>query len=216
MTTGSGVYKVEYRREGEFEWRLTPQSVDGWPHDVAARAADAFKGDGYEARIVLQEQVRVDRPTWPETWMSIARVIAERSYDPRLKVGAIVVSSDNTQMLSGGYNGNYAGGPHEHESPEPGMSGFIHAEVNALVKLDYNFSKEKHMYVTHSPCRMCAKLIINAGIKKVVYGEAYRDLSGIVLLGNVGIQAQPFDLAVRYEKEAWERKVRKAFDEIRR
>lgn len=103
----------------------------------------------------------MNRPTWPETWMSIAHVIAQRSYDPRLKVGAIIVSSDNTQMLSGGYNGNYAGGPHEHESPEPGMSGFIHAEVNALVKLDFNFGKDKHMYITHSPCKMCAKLIIN-------------------------------------------------------
>lgn len=135
------------------------------------------------------------RPTWPETWMAIARVIAERSYDPRLKVGAIVVSSDNTQMLAGGYNGNYSGGPHEHESPEPGMSGFIHAEVNALIKLDFNFSKEKHMYITHSPCRMCAKLIINAGIKRVVYGEAYRDPSGVTLLHQAGIWADSLDVA---------------------
>lgn len=120
--------------------------------------------------------------------MSIAHVIAQRSYDPRLKVGAIIVSSDNTQMLSGGYNGNYAGGPHEHESPEPGMSGFIHAEVNALVKLDFNFGKDKHMYITHSPCKMCAKLIINAGIKRVVYDVAYRDPAGVDLLKSVGIE----------------------------
>lgn len=140
------------------------------------------------------------RPTWPETWMSIARVIAERSYDPRLKVGAIIVSADNTQMLSGGYNGNYAGGPHEHESPEPGQSGFIHAEVNALVKLDFNFSKEKHMYLTHSPCRMCAKLIINAGIKRVVYGEAYRDPGGVKLLQGVGIKTMTLEDAVAYSE----------------
>lgn len=139
---------------------------------------------------------RAGRPTWPETWMAITRVIAERSYDPRLKVGAIVVSSDNTQMLAGGYNGNYAGGPHEHESPEPGMSGFIHAEVNALIKLDFNFSKDKHMYITHSPCRMCAKLIINAGIKRVVYGEAYRDPSGVKLLQSVGVRTLTFEEAV--------------------
>lgn len=141
------------------------------------------------------------RPTWPQTWMSIARVIAERSYDPRLKVGAIVVSSDNTQMLSGGYNGNYAGGPHEHESPEPGMSGFIHAEVNALVKLDFNFAKDKHMFITHSPCRMCAKLIINAGIRRVVYGIEYRDPSGVDLLKSVGIWALSFENAVAIEKD---------------
>lgn len=136
------------------------------------------------------------RPTWPETWMSIARVIAERSYDPRLKVGAIIVSSDNTQMLSGGYNGNYAGGPHEHESPEPGQSGFIHAEINALLKLDYNNPKEKHMYLTHSPCRMCAKCIINAGIKRVVYEIPYRDSSGVELLRSVGIDARSLEEAI--------------------
>jgi len=120
--------------------------------------------------------------------MTVARTIAERSYDPRLKVGAIIVSCDNTQVLSLGYNGNYRGGPHEHESPEPGKSGFIHAEVNALVKCDFNFPKSKHMYVTHSPCRDCAKLIINAGIVQVVYGLPYRDLSSLQLLQEAGVQ----------------------------
>jgi dCMP deaminase len=128
------------------------------------------------------------RPSWPETWMTIAKTISERSYDPRLKVGAIVVSEDNTQMLSVGYNGNYKGGSHEHESSEPGASGFIHAEVNALVKCDYNFSKKKHMYVTHSPCRACAKLIINAEISRVIYGLEYRDTSGIELLSSAGVE----------------------------
>ncbi len=127
--------------------------------------------------------------------MAIARTVAARSYDPRLKVGAIVVSSDNTQMLSGGYNGNYAGGPNEHESSEPGQSGFIHAEINALIKLDFNFSKEKHMYLTHSPCRMCAKCIINAGIAQVVYGEAYRDPSGVDLLRIAGVSAMSLEQA---------------------
>lgn len=141
------------------------------------------------------------RPTWPETWMAVARVIAERSYDPRLKVGAIVVTSDNTQMLSGGYNGNYAGGPHEHESPEPGQSGFIHAEINALLKLDFNFAKAKHLYVTHSPCRMCAKCAINAGIAKVVYGEKYRDSSGIDLLRQVGVETVSLEQAVWTAKQ---------------
>lgn len=142
------------------------------------------------------------RPTWPETWMAIARVIADRSYDPRLKVGAIVVSADNTQMLSCGYNGNYAGGPHEHESSEPGQSGFIHAEINALIKLDFNFSKEKHMYLTHSPCRMCAKCMINAGIVRVVYGLAYRDPSGIDLLKNSGVDVRSLKQAVYAERNS--------------
>lgn len=140
--------------------------------------------------------------------MAIARTIAARSCDPRLKVGAIVVSSDNTQMLSGGYNGNYAGGPNEHESPEPGQSGFIHAEINALIKLDFNFSKEKHMYLTHSPCRMCAKCIINVGITCVTYGEAYRDPSGVELLTGAGVIARSIEEAVKIaERLRHERKV---------
>lgn len=134
------------------------------------------------------ECARLERPSWAETWMTVASAMAQRSYDPRLQVGAIIVSEDNTQMLSVGYNGNYKGGPHVHESEEPGKSGFIHAEVNALVKCDYNFAKKRHMYVTHSPCRDCAKLIINAELSRVVYGLPYRDQSGLDLLRSVGIE----------------------------
>lgn len=128
------------------------------------------------------------RPDWPETWMAVACTIAERSYDPQLKVGAIIVAGDNTQVLALGYNGNYRGGPHVHESTEPGKSGFIHAEANALVKCDFNFPKHKHMYVTHSPCRDCAKLIINAEIARVVYRLPYRDTSGVDLLRSAGVE----------------------------
>jgi dCMP deaminase len=128
------------------------------------------------------------RPTWSQTWMKIAHVIAERSYDPRLKVGAIIVSEDNSQMLSEGYNGNYKGGPHVHESTNPGQSGFLHAEANALVKCDFNFHKKKHMYVTHMPCRQCAKMIINAEISRIVYDVPYRDPSGVELLKSVGVE----------------------------
>ena len=132
----------------------------------------------------------MSRPSWSQTWMSVADAISQRSSDRIMKVGAIIVSEDNTRMLSVGYNGNYKGGPDERESDEPGCSGFIHAEVNALVKCDYNFSKKKHMYVTHSPCRSCAKLIINGDISKVFYRHPYRDLDGVGLLKSVGIEVE--------------------------
>ena len=141
----------------------------------------------------------MSRPSWPETWMSIAHIISNRSYDPRLKVGAIIVSEDNTQMLSIGYNGNYRGGPNLHESLEPGQSGFIHAEANALVKCDYNFHKRKHMYLTHSPCRSCSKLIVNADISRVIYDSLYRDASGLEILTSAGIEV--FDLSQAILKE---------------
>lgn len=119
--------------------------------------------------------------------MNIARTVAERSYDPRLKVGAIIVSDDNTRLLSLGYNGNYRGGPNQPDSVDPGLSGFIHAEVNALVKCDYNFNRKKVMYLTHSPCAQCAKVIINADISQVVYDEVYRDPAGIDLLSSSSV-----------------------------
>lgn len=143
----------------------------------------------------------VPRMTWCETWMSIAKTIADmRSYDPRMKVGAIVISEDNTQMLALGYNGNYKGGPHEPESLAPGQSGFIHAELNALLKCDYNFPRRKVMYVTHAPCKMCAKAIINHGIAKVIYETPYRDMSGVDLLLSAGVVVHSFDEAILIER----------------
>jgi len=144
------------------------------------------------------------RKTWSEVWMEIALAISNRSYDPRLKVGAIIVSSDNHQMLALGYNGNYMGGPNEPESIEPGKSGFLHAEINALVKCDYNYHKDKIMYVTHSPCIHCSKAIINGGIKCVVYNDLYRDITGLNILkeSNIKIfsldEAKDFNLKNKY------------------
>lgn len=140
------------------------------------------------------------RKTWTETWMEIAKIISARSYDPKLKVGAIIVSEDNTRMLSMGYNGNYKGGPHEHECSVPGQSGFIHAEVNALVKCDFNFPKKKIMYVTHSPCRSCSKLLINADISRVVYLDEYRDISGLDILKESGVEVIQYEEALLKEK----------------
>lgn len=129
-----------------------------------------------------------DRLSWPEVWMGVANQISMKSYDPRLKVGAIIVAEDNTSVLAVGYNGSWKGGPNVPESLEPGKSKFIHAEVNAIIKCDFNFPKKKHMYVTHSPCIDCARLLINAEMSRVVYGTEYRDPSGIDLLRRAGIE----------------------------
>lgn len=141
------------------------------------------------------------RTSWPETWMITAKAIACRSYDPRLRVGAIIVPEDNTQILGLGYNGNFRGGPNVPDSEEPGQSGFIHAEVNALVKFDYNFPKKKHMYVTHSPCVMCSKLIINAEISRVVYEIEYRDTTGLDVMRSAGIEVLNLEDAIPLSQE---------------
>ena len=128
------------------------------------------------------------RPDWDTVWMDFAKNISRRSPDPNYKVGCCIVTQDNCQVLSMGYNGDHKGGSNQRESLEAGQSGFIHAEINALIKLDYNNPKDKTLYITLSPCRNCAKAIINGGIKRVVYLEKYRDISGINLLNEHGIK----------------------------
>ena len=128
------------------------------------------------------------RPDWNTIWVDFATIISKRSYDPHFQVGCCIVTEDNCQVLAVGYNGNYRGGPNARESEEPGCSGFIHAEINALIKLDYNHPKDKKMYLTLSPCRSCAKAIINGGIKKVFYKLPYRDMSGVELLLQNGVE----------------------------
>lgn len=132
------------------------------------------------------------RPSWDQIWMDFAHTISKRSIDPRFQVGSVIVTEDNSQVLAVGYNGDHRGGPNEVESAEPGMSGLLHAEVNCLIKCDFNHPKKKKMYLTLSPCKMCAKAIINGGITEVIYSEEYRDRSGIELLISSGIKVRSF------------------------
>lgn len=127
------------------------------------------------------------RIDWQDMWISFAKLVSKRSSHPTFKVGAVITSDDNTRVLSLGYNGDYQGGTNIIESEEPGKSGFIHAEVNAIIKMDYHANCEKKLFVTLSPCLDCAKLIINSGIKQVIYLEDYRDDSGIKILKSNGV-----------------------------
>jgi dCMP deaminase len=141
--------------------------------------------------------VCINRPSWDKIWMQMAETIAQRSHHPTFKVGAIIVTSDNTQVLSLGYNGNAKGMSNVPQSDKPGCSGLLHAEINALLKLDYNNPKDKVMYLTLSPCQNCAMAIINSGIKKVIYRDEYRDKSGIDLLEGASIKVSQSILSVK-------------------
>ena len=133
------------------------------------------------------------RKSWDNIWSEFALSIAERSCDPKFKVGAVIVTSDNTQVLSVGYNGDHRGGSNQRDSMDHGKSGLIHAEVNALIKMDYNNPKNKIMYVTYSPCSVCSKCIINANINEVVYLNLYKkDTSGLKLLKESGVKVRQF------------------------
>ena len=130
----------------------------------------------------------MSRPEWDQIWINFAKSIAERSCDSKYKVGAVVVNGENTQVLSIGYNGDQKGGNNQRESEETGKSGFIHAEINALIKMDYNNPCKKKMYLTLSPCDVCAKAIVNAGIDEVYYAEFYEHgKRGVQILNDAGI-----------------------------
>lgn len=137
--------------------------------------------------------MKTTKPSWDMIWMELAFNIAKRSSDTRLQVGAVIVSCDNESVLSLGYNGDEAGGNNQPDSLEPGKSGFIHAEINAMIKLNYNDTREKKIYLTHSPCKVCARAIINAKIKEVIFDKEYRLSEGIDLLRqrNIAVRKIP-------------------------
>ena len=133
------------------------------------------------------------RPGWDQIWMNFAQSIANRSCDSKYQVGAVVVNSENTQVLSIGYNGDQKGGSNKRDSTKTGQSGFIHAEINALIKMDYNNPCKKKMYLTLSPCDVCAKAIVNAGIEEVIYLELYcHGKNSISILNNAGILVRTY------------------------
>ena len=134
----------------------------------------------------------MSRPNWDDIWMTLTLLIAERSRDPRLKVGSVIVTEDNTSVLAIGYNGDEINGTNTPDSLEPGKSGFIHAEANALIKMNFTDHRNKKMYLTHSPCVVCARMIINAGIKKVIYSNEYRDSKGLDILRKAQIEVRQY------------------------
>jgi len=138
----------------------------------------------------------MSRPKWDEIWMSLALHVSQRSPDVRLKVGCVVITEDNSSVLSLGYNGDQHGGSHTPDSSEPGKSGFIHAEANALIKMNFADHRQKKLYLTHSPCPVCARMIVNAGIKKVIYCDEYRETKGIDILKNSGIDVVKYEMCM--------------------
>lgn len=120
--------------------------------------------------------------------MDICNEASERSTCKRLNVGSLLTDEKMNQIYSFGYNGNYAGGPNECDSDEPGNCGCVHSEVNCLIKVRPD--KATVMFITDSPCKACAKLIVNAGIKKIYYHREYRNPDGLNLLKSAGVLVQ--------------------------
>lgn len=124
----------------------------------------------------------------------MAAIWAKNSYCKRRQVGALIVK--DRMIISDGYNGTPSGFENVCED-EGGITKpyVLHAEANAITKVSKsgNSSEGATLYVTASPCMECAKLIIQAGIKRVVYSDEYRLTDGIDLLRRAGIECEKVD-----------------------
>ncbi len=146
------------------------------------------------------------RPSLDRYFMEIARLVASRSTCLRNQVGAVIVK--DKQILSTGYNGAPSGLPHcldigclreqlnipsgeRHE-----LCRAVHAEQNAIIQAAKHGVRIEGgtIYTTHQPCIMCAKMIINARLERVVYGQSYADENGLKYLEDAGIKIDYFPL----------------------
>ena len=127
-------------------------------------------------------------------YLEMAAVWAKNSYCTRRKVGAILVK--DRMIISDGYNGTPSGFENVCEDENGVTKPYVlHAEANAITKVacSSNSSMGATLYVTASPCLECAKLIIQAGITRVVYSEEYRITDGVDLLRRAGVQVEKFE-----------------------
>ena len=127
------------------------------------------------------------------SYLEMAEIWAQNSYCKRRKVGALLVK--DRMIISDGYNGTPSG--FENICEEDGVTKpyVLHAEANAITKVakSGNSSEGATLYVTASPCMECSKLIIQSGIKRVVYRDEYRITDGIDLLRRAGIEVERVD-----------------------
>jgi dCMP deaminase len=137
------------------------------------------------AAALRQVEVSSSRPSWDQYFMDIARQVAARSNCMKRQVAAVIVS--DRRIISTGYNGTPRGVKNCNEGGCPRCNGFSesgknleeclcsHGEENAIVQASYHgiAIKDATLYTTYSPCLLCSKMIINAGIRRVVYNEAY-------------------------------------------
>jgi dCMP deaminase len=138
---------------------------------------------------VNEKQVLLDT-----RYLAMARIWAQNSYCKRRQVGAILVK--DKMIISDGYNGTPSGFENECEDTEGITKPYVlHAEANAITKVarSSNSSEGATLYITASPCIECAKLIIQAGIKRVVFSEKYRSEDGIDLLRRAEIEVVHID-----------------------
>lgn len=143
-----------------------------------------------------QQTERRVRPTWDETFMTIAEVMSKRATCPRLSTGAVIIDSTQNRILSTGYNGAPRGADHCTDKgcimEEGHCIRVVHAEANAVL---YGARRGiclsgGTMFVLHVPCPRCAMILAQAGIREVIYKEHYGTATGIDRLISYGISVR--------------------------
>lgn len=138
--------------------------------------------------------------------------IASLSTSQTLKVGAMALKRDFSKIGSFGYNGSYpnarinpeTGG--EEDSLSPGMSGFVHAEMNLVAKFRESNPEDYIVLLTHSPCEICTKILINSGFRYIYWQEEYRNTSHLSILEEAGVYHGTIDMLIsHYESISEER-----------
>ncbi|RXE70934.1 dCMP deaminase family protein [Muribaculaceae bacterium Isolate-002 (NCI)] len=135
-------------------------------------------------------------------YLRMAKIWAENSYCRRRRVGAVIVK--DSMIISDGFNGTPSGFENVCEDESGHTKAYVlHAEANAITKVarSNNSSDGATLYVTASPCIECAKLIIQSGIKRVVFDEMYRLCDGIDLLQRAGVETIHLDISKRETEE---------------
>jgi dCMP deaminase len=140
--------------------------------------------------LLQDKQNKVDR-----LYLKMAKVWAENSHCKRSQVGCLIVN--NRQIISDGYNGTPSGFSNNCEDCDNNtLPTVLHAEANAITKIakSTNSAEGSTLYVTLSPCFDCAKLIIQAGIKRIVYSEVYRKTDSFKLFEEAGIEIKQMEI----------------------
>ena len=135
------------------------------------------------------KQLRYDK-----AYLRLAASLALLSHCTRKQVGAIIVK--DAIIISDGYNGTPAGFDNCCEDEHNQTHWYVlHAEANAILKVarSTNNCKDATLYLTHSPCKDCSKLVLQSGIKRLVYREAYKDMSGVEFLKSAGLDVSQIE-----------------------
>lgn len=147
----------------------------------------------------------MNRPTFEEIFIISALNIAQRSTCQRLQTGAIITTVDHRQVLAIGYNGNAVGLENCCTRADVGNCGCLHAEENAVINCNSSRSVLKHVYVSHLPCEMCAKRLINlGGVVRVMYANPYRCSDAVDIFAQADIELIKFS---EYMQEAFDERL---------